>query len=265
MRRLRIIALLTLVYTAGAMADISIRYDAVNSNQKNPLHSVNIKQDLVRIDHLIGQQPWIMVDTQNGDIVQINPASKRFFRTNAKTLAQYVDLYRQNKGWMNGLITQGIQHLQPAQRAQIEQLMTRMEQPTNQQETLIQKTHISDQVLGVNCRVYRIMEQGIHAQDICLSRYQDIAISANDVNGIERLKRLIQYLKQASPGSQQDVISLLAEAIGNLDGIPMKVIHYHRNGKVRQVIEAGAISLRKVPATNYRIPNGFQEQMTPLL
>jgi uncharacterized protein related to proFAR isomerase len=109
------------------------------------------------------------------------------------------------------------------------------------------------------------MEKGIHAQDICLSRYQDIDIAANDVNGIERLKRLIQYLKQASPGSQQDVISLLAEAIGNLDGIPMKVIHYHRNGKVRQVIEAGAISLRKVPVTNYRIPNGFQEQMTPLL
>lgn len=265
MRRLRIIALLTLVYTAGATADISIRYDAVSSNQENPLHSVNIKQDLVRIDNLSGQQPWIMIDTKSGDIVQINPATKRFFRTNAKTLAQYIDLYRQNKGWMNGLISQGIKHLQPSQRTQIEQLMTRMEQPSNQRETLIRKTDIFDQVLGVNCRVYRIIEKGIHAQDVCLSRYQDIGIIADDVNGIERLKRLLQYLRQAGPGSQRDVMSLLAEAIGNLKGIPMKVVHYHHNGKIRQVIKAGAISLRKVPVTNYQIPRGFQEQMTPLL
>jgi hypothetical protein len=45
----------------------------------------------------------------------------------------------------------------------------------------------------------------------------------------------------------------------------MKVVNYHPDGTIRNIIKASSISFRKIPEQAYRIPGDFQEQNLPVL
>ncbi len=265
MRVVLIISFLLTLYTAQVGADITIRYDLINNNQKTPSHLVMIKQELVRIDNRLGQQPDVMMNLATGDIVQLHEKNKEYFRINAQTLHQYVDLYRQNSGFMQSLISQGIQHLEPEKRAQIEQIMQKFDQQSAEPNTFsLQNTGKSDRVLGVQCQIYAVIDQGLRVRDVCLGDYQQLGLEPDEIRSFEQLKKMLRQFKQNSP-QQQDLLSILVDGIENLNGVPLKVVEYYADGKVRNIIQAGSISLRKVPAVAYQIPQNFAQRLTPIL
>ena len=75
------------------------------------------------MNQMVGQKPDVMVNLTTGDIIQLDSESKRYFRINTQTINQYVSIYRQNKGLMQGLISQGIKHMDPQKKAQIQQII----------------------------------------------------------------------------------------------------------------------------------------------
>jgi len=265
MRVTLIITFLLALYTARAGADITIRYDLINNNQKTPAHLVMIKQELVRIDNRLGQHPDLMINLATGDIVQLQEKNKEYFRINAQTLTQYVDLYRQNSGFMQSLISQGIQHLEPEKREQIVQMMQKFDQrPSDQNSISLQKTTRSDRVLGVQCQVHAVVDQGLRVRDLCIADYQQLGLESDEIRSFEQLKKMLRQFKQGS-AQQQDVLSMMLDGIETLHGVPLKVVEYYADGNVRNILQAGSISLRKVPAVAYQIPQDFAERLTPIL
>lgn len=265
MRATAIISFLFLLYTGYLSADITIRYDAIAGKQKKPVHSVSIKPNRVRIRQLTGHQPSVMVNLSSGDIVQLNPDKRQYFLINAQTLNQYVSLYRQNKDMLQVLIDQGIQHLDPQKRSQIEQMLKQFDDQAESSGTLIKNTDKSDKVLGVECRISSLYQQGQRVSDVCLADYQRLPLNRHDVQSLEQLKKLIQQFKQTAPKQQQDMLSIVVDGIEKLDGLPMKIVNYYTNGKIRNIIQAGAISFKKIPDQLYRIPQDYQKQLAPVL
>ena len=124
MREARIITLLAGFFIAFCSlqlnADMTIRYDQVYQNQqKQPLYSILIKNNLIRFNHLKGQQSSILINLANGEIVQLHAASKRFFKTDAQTLNQYASFYRDNRTLVQGLIDQGMAQLDPENKNKV--------------------------------------------------------------------------------------------------------------------------------------------------
>ncbi len=264
MRTPLIISLLLSLFTNYLCADMTIRYDSVSKQNKFPVHTLYIKQNLVRMDHLTGKQPDVMVNLTTGDIIQIHPENKSFFKINTHTINQYVSLYRENKGFMQSIISQGIKHLDPQKRGQIQNMLDQYEQKSSTASSISFKdTGIVNSVLGVPCRVFALLDQGQRKSDICLASYQQLELSQGDVQSFNLLKKLVHQFKQASP-EQQDMLTIMANGLEELNGVPMQIVQYSANGKIRQVIQAGAISFRKVPEIAYRIPPDYQQKMTPL-
>ena len=265
MRVAFIISFLTALYTAHAGADITIRYDLINNNLKRPAHLVMIKSELVRIDNKLGQQPDLMLNLSTGDIVQLNSQDREYFKINATTINQYVDLYRQNSVFFQALITQGIQQLDPQTRTQVEQMMQSYEQKSTDPSSLkLENTGKTGRVLGVPCQVHALIDQGLRVRDLCLADYQQLGLEPDVVKSFEMLKKLVRQFKLSSP-QQQDLLGILADGIENLNGVPLKVVEYYANGKVRNIIQAGSISLKKVPSIAYQIPRDYQQRLTPIL
>lgn len=265
MRVALIITFLLSTYTGYAAADITIRYDSINEKHKQPAHLLMVKQELVRINHKQGQQADVMLNLATGDIVQLDTESKRFFRINTQTINQYVDLYRQNKGLMQALINQGVQHLDPQKRNQIEQMMQRYDQGSNDPSVIsFKNTGNVDQVLGVQCQIYALIEQGLHLRDVCLADYKQLQLEPADIQSFEQLKKAVRQFRQSSP-NQQDMLTVMAAGFENLNGVPLKMVNYYPTGQIKSVIQAGSISLRPVPRMAYQIPADYQEKLTPLL
>lgn len=265
MRARLIISFLMSLYTGYLSADITIRYDAIDATQKKPVLSVSIKQDRVRINQLTGHQASAMINLSNGDIVQIDPRKRRYFQINTHTLNQYVSLYRQNKDVMQILINKGIQHLDPQKRGQIEHMIKQFDYKPESSTTLIRNTHKNDRILGVQCRVLSLYNQGQRVSDVCLADFQRLQLNQQDIGSLEQIKKLIYRFKQSAPEEQQDMLSKWIDGINKLDGLPMKIINYYPNGKIRNIIQAGTISFRKIPDQAYQIPQDYQQQRLPVL
>ncbi len=265
MRAPLIISLLLSLFTGFVHADMTIRYDAITPNQKKPVHSVLIKQNLVRVNQVAGQKPDIMVNLTTGEIIQLHSESKSFFRTNTQTINQYVSLYRQNKGLMQGLINQGIKHLDPQKQGQIQQMLENFEQKSSTPLSIsLKNTGKFNLVLGVQCQVFAIIDQGRRTSDVCLASYKQLELTAEDVASFEKLKKLVHQFKQSNP-EQMDLLSIMANGLENLNGVPMKIVRYYPDGKIKNMMQAGSISFRKVPTVAYQIPQNYQEKLTPIL
>ena len=265
MRAPLIISLLLSLFTNYLWADMTIRYDIISPNQKIPANTVLIKNHLVRMNQILGQKPDVMINLSTGDIIQLDPETKRFFRINTQTINQYVSLYRQNKGLMQGLISQGIKHLDPQKRAQIQQMMDKYDQKSSTPSSVSFKdTGKSDQVLGAKCHIFAIIDLGHHKSDVCLASYQQLELTPAEISSFNKLKTLIQQFKQSS-SEQQDMITIMASGLENMNGVPLKMVNYYPNGKIKNMIQAGSISFRKVPNVAYQIPQDYQEKLTPLL
>ena len=173
MRVAAIISLLGFFFTSNLWADLSIRYDSIHNQQKKPLNSVQIKQELVRINQISASQPSVMIDLSSGDIVQLHPQSRRYFKINAQTLGQYVSIYQKNKTMIQGLIDHGIQQLNPEKRGQVQQWMQKFNQGSQQLDQIaVRSSGKLDQVLGVQCNVVVMSYQEKILREVCLADYQ---------------------------------------------------------------------------------------------
>lgn len=265
MRAARIITLLSSFFTGFVQADLTIRFDAVSPDYKKPLHQVLIKQNFVRINQLSGKQPDIMLDSSTGDIVQLHFASKSYFRTNTKSINQYVSLYNQNKDLMKGLITQGIQHLNPQKQLKIQQMLENYNKKSSSPGSISFKdTGETDTILGVQCRIFTMLDQGHRAADVCLASYQQLELSPTDVKSFEKLKLMVQEFKNSSP-EHRNMLTIMANGLENLHGVPLKIIRYRADGKINSMVQAGAISFRQIPRLTYQIPGNYQQKLTPIL
>lgn len=260
----QIITFLVLLYTGSLWADISIRYDAIGSNYKRPVHTLRIKQQHVLIGQTDEHQPSVMINLQNGDIVQLHPGNKRYFLTNAQTLSQYVSFYRQNQSMLQGLIDQGLQQLDSPKRDQIEGLMKQFNRPNALTGIEIRPSKQTDQVLGVSCQVISLFEQGRRQRDVCISDYRQLQLEAADIKSLQSLKQLLQQFSASAANGQQDLLALMTDSFENLDGVPMKVVSYDGDGKIISVIQAGAISFRQIPILTFSIPATYQQQSLPI-
>ena len=265
MRAPLIISSLLFLFTGYVSADMTIRYDIITPQQKTPVNTVLIKQHLVRMNQMVGQKPDVMINLSSGDIIQLDSDNKRFFRINTQTINQYVSLYRQNKGLMQGLISQGIKHMDPQKQAQIQQMMDQYDQKSATPSAVsFKNTGKSANVLGAQCKIFAIIDQGQHKSDVCLASYQQLELTQSDVASFNKLKSLIQQFKQTSP-DQQDMLTIMASGLENLNGVPLKMVNYYPNGKIKNMVQAGSISFRKIPEIAYQIPQNYQENLTPLL
>jgi hypothetical protein len=261
----RIITFLPLFYTFNVSADLSIRYDIVKPGKHLPYHSILIKNDLVRINQDIDQANAILLNLRTGDIAQLHNPSSRYFQINALTIDQYISFYKQNKSLLQGLIDQGIAQLDPQQRDQLLQFLDQYKRPASANRFDIKVTKQKQKVLGVDCTVFAVFEQSILHSEICMSGYQQLGLHADNISSLELLKRFIQQFKRSAPKQHQQLFELIAQPDQKINGLPMQVVNYRPDGKVANIIQAGAISLRDIPEQAYRIPPGFQANNFPIL
>ena len=264
MRAIHIITFLLLLYTGSLLADISIRYDAITGTYKRPVHTLHIRQQHVRLGQSNDEQPAVIINLATGDITQLNPANKRFFVTNAQTLNQYVSFYRQNQSMLQGLIDHGLQQLNSSQRDQIQGLMKQFKKPETLSGIEIRPSTKTDQVLGANCRVISLYEQGLLRRDVCISDYRQLQLDAADIKSLQLLKQMLQQFSSSVANGQQDLLALMSDGFENIDGLPMKIVSYTVDGKVSEVIQAGAVSFRQIPPQIFSIPTTYQQQSMPI-
>ncbi len=261
----RIITFLMLYYTFNVSADLSIRYDIVKPGKNRPYHSILIKRDLVRINKDIDQTNAILLNLRTGDIAQLHNPTSRYFEINIQTIDQYIGFYKQNKTLLQGLIDQGMTQLGPQQRDQVQQFLDQYKtNPASVKQFDIRVTKQKQKVLGVECSVIAVFEQGILQSEVCMSGYRQLGLHADNINSLELLKRFIQQFKRSAPKKHQPLFELITQPDKELNGLPMQLVSYQPDGKVAYVIQAGAISLRKIPAQAYRIPPGFQANNFPI-
>jgi hypothetical protein len=265
MRVLRIIAFLPLLYTINVLADISIRYDLVYAGKHHPYHSVQIKRDLLRINQDSDPSTSVLVNLRSGDIVQLHQPSQRFFEINIQTIDQYVSFYKQNKILLQGLIDQGMSQLAPQQRQQLEQFLDQYDKPNKSGQLSIQVTKKHHKILGVDCTVVAILEQKTLKHEACISSYRQLELRKNDTQSLELIKTFIQQFQRSAPQQHQQLFRLLMHPASVMNGLPMQVINYRNDGKVRNIIQASNISLRIIPGYLYRIPSNFEPSNTPIL
>ncbi len=266
MRATAIISVLGLIYTANLWADLSIRYDSIHKQQKRPFNAVMIKNERVRINQAPASQPSVMIDLSSGDIVQIHPQSRRYFKINAQTIGQYVSIYHQNKTMIQGLIDHGIQQLNPQKRDQVQAWMQKFKQGgKNLDQITVKATQKTDNVLGVQCSVVAILDKGMLQREICIGSYQQLGLSQDDVQSLEQLKKFVIQFKHQAPAQHQELLNMVADGVTELKGIPLKIVNYLPNGKIRNIVQAGSISFRAIPDQAYRIPDDYQQQSYPVL
>jgi hypothetical protein len=261
----RIIALASLVFSSLVQADLTIRYDAVKGQQRQAFQALMLKGPLLRVDPASPVPPSVLVDVASGDIVQLHEPSGRYFRVNAETIDTYVNLYRNNRTMLQGLIDQGLSRFPPGQKSDIQEVIRQFDRHQATSQALeIRRTDKVDEVLGANCQVLSVVDRGRITSQVCIAEYAELGLDTDDVRDLERLKLFALKFRDTAPGRHRELFSLLAGP-EKLNGIPLKVIRYRDNGEVSQVIVARSISFRPIPPQAYRIPAHFRERSTPIL
>ena len=261
-----IIAILIVYYSATARADLTIRYDSVQANGKQPLHQVLIKQQRVRIDQPAGDASSVMIDTDSGDIVQLHESSRRFFQINARTISEYASFYQRNKSLVQGLIDHGLARLDPARRDQVEGVINGLDKGSRGMRNIqIRPSGRVAEVLGVECEILGIFNAGKLERELCISSYQQLGLDNDNIQSLEKLKGFVGQFGSAMPKRQQALVTLLSDALDRVNGLPMQLVNYRPDGSVRKIIRAAKISLRPIPEQAYRIPGDFQQQNMPVL
>ncbi len=263
MRVLFIITFMAVYFTTDVQADITLRYDVMRGVKTLQQHQLILKTPLARISSRAPTQHDFLINLKNGDIIQLDKRKKRYFRINAQTINQYVSLYRQNRGFFQGLISQGMSRLDPQQRARAERLMQTLQgKPGAMNKLQLKLTRRSKTILGAPCRVFEMWRGARHPRDICIADYRDLHLPANEVKGIEQMKKLIAQFRQNAP-NQKDLLGMIADGLETLKGLPMEVVELSAGGKVNSVTRLSKISLRKTPLTTFQIPPGYQQKGMP--
>ena len=260
------ISLLLMVFTTNIWADLTVRYNSIGKNHKTPLSTVLIKKDQVRINLKPESQRSILVKLSSGDMAQIDIKNRRYFQINAHTMGRYASFYQSNKSLLQGLIESGLRQLKPQEKDQVTQFMQDYDQG---QKTLkqisIRPTSKTEIVLGVECRVLAVFKKQRLEREVCISDYEQLGLSPGDVKSLEQLKGFIQQFKTSAPKQQQEMLELISNTLLQTNGLPMKLINYKANGTVKNIIQAGSISLKKIPLQRYQIPEGYKLQSLPIL
>ncbi len=266
MKAASIISFLLLCYSGMVSADLHIRYQTMGQNHAGPVHSVLIKPGMIRIDPVSGAEQSVLIDLDNGDIVQLHSRSKRYFKINAHTLGQYASFYQNNRSMLQGLIDQGIRYMDASKRQQVEELIKQYDKGSKTLKELELRAMGRVQlVLGAECEMFGLFRKKQLQSEVCISSYKQLGLNSRDMRSIEQLKEFILRFNHSLPGSKQATLALFSRTLGDDRGIPLKVVNYHVNGQVRDVIQATSISFRPIPARAYRIPQDFHPQATPVL
>ena len=98
-----------------------------------------------------------------------------------------------------------------------------------------------------------------------MASYQQLGFDTDDIKSLQRLEAFALRFKDSAPKQHQVLFDLFNQAEGLSGGLPMKIVQYRNDGKIRRIIEAASISLRTIPVQAYRIPGDFKSQSTPIL
>jgi hypothetical protein len=255
-----------MVFTTNIWADLSVRYYSIGKNYKTPLAEVLIKQDQVRINLTPQSERSLLLNLTSGDMAQVDMKNARYFQINAQTLSGYAAFYHTNKTLLQGLIDNVLRQLNPQERDQVLQFLQGYDQAHKTLKRItVKPTRKTDIVLGVECQVIAIFNKQRLEREVCISNYRQLGLNPADIHSIEQLKRFIQQFKSSAPKQQQDMLEPLSNALAQTNGLPMKMITYKPDGTVESIVQAGTISLKRIPVYSYLIPEHYKQENLPLL
>ena len=261
----RIIALVGLFFSVAVTADLTVRYDQIVDDQTYPYQTLMLSGSLLRVDPVSPQSPTLLLNTDNGDIVQLHSPSQRYFSVNAHTLNQYVEVYRNNRSMFQGLIDHGLTQFAPEQKAQIEQALKQFDPRQSSLPPLqVSATKKSAEVLGAKCRVVSVYDREQLTAQLCIADYTQLGLHRADIENLGKLKQFAVQFRQTAPARQRKLIDVLTQGVDGIAGVPLQLIEY-RNNQISRVIQAGAISLRRIPPQAYRVPSHYRARSTPML
>jgi hypothetical protein len=256
-----IITTLLLFFSAGAMADITLRYDEVQGDRHRPLQQAQLARGFLRIDPLDSPKLSLLIDLKQGDLYQLRHDQRRFFRIALRSLLQYSGLYENNRSVFQGLVDQGLRQLDPGQRAQAERFLRQLSKP-RRARIEIRPLPRKGRVLGIDCRYLAVLQPGSAPREICVTPFRRLGLGADDLRNIQQLQSLARGLQQA--GLSRWFGSLL-RGWQDLGGLPMEVLARGSDGRVLEHWRLGRLSRSPIRSGTLQRPAGYEESTTPLL
>ncbi len=259
-KRCAIIPILWLLFSSTAMADLSLRYDAISGQQSRPAQQLRLAHGMLRIDP-VGGPMSLLLDLERGDLIQIRHDRKRYFRIPLTTLLQYGSLYENNRSVFQGLVDQGLRQLDPARREQAERFLGQLRHPQRARIEL-RPLNRRGEVLGVRCESVALIQPGSAPRELCVGRYRELGLDARDRASLDRIGELAEALRQLRMSQWFDGV---ARSWRELKGLPLEIRGFDRNGRPLEHWRLGRLSRTPIPATEMRIPDGYQPSSTPLI
>lgn len=122
-------------------------------------------------------------------------------------------------------------------------------QETKVPATAFERTGRSEQALGKRCDVYRVVQDGEdEGQDeLCVAPFGAFGVDKSDFSGFRAMAAMASDL---SGGSQN-------QSWGELPGVPL-IAWEVEDGQRRETFRASKVEKRRVPASEFTVPAGFQ-------
>jgi len=261
LKRGAIIPILMLIFSSVAQADLSLRYDAIEAGKARPAQQIRLARGWLRIDPLQQSSLSLLVDLNRGELYQLRHDRKRFFRIPLSTLLQYSGLYENNRSVFQGLIDQGLRQLEPGQRSQAERFLEQLKQPRRAHIEL-RPLNRRGEVLGVHCEAVALIQPGSAPRELCVGRYRELGLDASDRASLDRIGELAEALQQLRMSQWFDGV---ARTWRELKGLPLEIRGLDHRGRPLEHWRLGRLSRTPIPATEMRIPDGYQPSSTPLI
>ncbi len=261
LKRCAIIPILILLFSSAARADLSLRYDAIESGKARPAQQIRLARGWLRIDPL--QQPSLslLVDLKRGDLYQLRHDQKRFFRIPLSSLLQYSGLYENNRSVFQGMIDQGLRQLEPAQRAQAERFFEQLKQP-RRARIQVRQLGRKGRVLGVECRYLAVLQPGALPREVCVAPYSALELKRRDLANLRQLQQLADTLQQANLSRW---FGGVLKGWQQLGGLPLEVRSIDGKGNTLEHWRLGRLSRSPVDASLLAVSPRYQESTIPIL
>ena len=261
LKRCAIIPVLILIFSSVARADLSLRYDAIEAGKARPAQQIRLARGWLRVDPLQQSSLSLLVDLNRGDLYQLRHDRKRFFRIPLSSLLQYSGLYENNRSVFQGLIDQGLRQLDPSQRSQAERFLEQLKQPRRARIEL-RPLNRRGEVLGVQCESVALIQPGSVPRELCVGRYRELGLDTSDRANLDRIGELAAALQQLHMSQWFEGV---ARAWRELKGLPLEIRAFDHSGRPLEHWRLGSLSRMPIPATEMRIPDGYQPSSTPLI
>ncbi len=261
LKRCAIIPVLWLIFSAPSQADLTLRYDAIDGSRQRPAQRILIGNGMLRVDAPGQSRMSLLLDLNQGQLIQLRHDLKRYFSVPLSTLLQYSGLYENNRSVFQGLIDQGLRQLDARQRQQAEGFLDQLKHPQRARIRL-QALNRKGEVLGVVCDSVAVLQPGTAPREVCVGRYRDLGIDGADRANIDRIEALTRKLQQTGLSRWFNGV---AGAWQGLQGLPLEVLSRDTQGRIAEHWKLGRLSRAPIPPSALRIPPGYSPSSTPLL